>query len=81
MVSSWELLVSAVRVERAETWPSQSYDSVVVPRRVQPPRDSRVRYVAVSGTAVVLHGFVRHSVDLDVVISQGPDEVTARWTR
>lgn len=34
-----------------------------------------VRYVAVSGTAVVLHGFVRPSADLDVVISRGPDEV------
>ena len=34
-----------------------------------------VRYIAVSGTAVVLHGFVRPSADLDVVISRGPDEV------
>ena len=35
-----------------------------------------VRYVAVSGTAVVLHGFMRRSADLDVVISRAPDEVT-----
>jgi hypothetical protein len=35
-----------------------------------------VRYVAVSGTAVVLHGFMRPSADLDVVISRAPDEVT-----
>ena len=35
-----------------------------------------VRYVAVSGTAVVLHGFVRPSADLDVVIDRAPDEAT-----
>ena len=35
-----------------------------------------VRYVAVSGTAVVLHGFMRPSADLDVVISASPDDVT-----
>ena len=35
-----------------------------------------MRYVAVSGTAVVLHGFVRPSADLDVVIDRAPDEVT-----
>ena len=35
-----------------------------------------VRYVAVSGTAVVLHGFLRPSADLDVVISPSPDDVT-----
>jgi hypothetical protein len=34
-----------------------------------------VRYVAVSGTAVVLHGFMRPSADLDVVINGAPDEV------
>ena len=35
-----------------------------------------VRYVAVSGTAVVLHGFMRPSADLDVVISRAPDDIT-----
>ena len=34
-----------------------------------------VRYVVVSGTAVVLHGFLRPSADLDVVISRAPDDV------
>ncbi len=34
-----------------------------------------VRYVVVSGTAVVLHGFLRPSADLDVVISSAPDDV------
>ena len=35
-----------------------------------------VRYVAVSGTAVVLHGFLRPSADLDLAISPAPDDVT-----
>ena len=35
-----------------------------------------VRYVAVSGTAVVLHGFIRPIADLDIVISSAPDDVT-----
>jgi hypothetical protein len=35
---------------------------------------ANVRYVAVSGTAVVLHGLIRPSADLDVVISSAPDE-------
>jgi hypothetical protein len=36
---------------------------------------ANVRYVAVSGTAVVLHGFRRPSADLDLVVSPAPDEV------
>jgi hypothetical protein len=35
-----------------------------------------VQYVAVGGTAVVLHGFLRPSEDLDLVISRAPDNVT-----
>jgi hypothetical protein len=34
----------------------------------------RVRYVVVSGVAVVLHGFVRPTIDLDIVISAAVDE-------
>ena len=34
----------------------------------------RVRYVVVSGMAVVLHGYVRPIVDLDIVIDPAPDE-------
>lgn len=33
-----------------------------------------VRYVVVSGMAVVLHGYVRPIVDLDIVIDGAPDE-------
>ena len=33
-----------------------------------------VRYVVVSGVAVVLHGHIRPIVDLDIVISATPDE-------
>jgi hypothetical protein len=35
-----------------------------------------VRYVAVSGIAVVLHGFVRPIADLDIVISSAPEETS-----
>ena len=31
--------------------------------------DSKIRYVVVGGVAVVLHGFVRATMDLDIVIS------------
>ena len=34
----------------------------------------KVRYVVVSGMAVVLHGYVRSVVDLDIVIDRSPDE-------
>ena len=34
----------------------------------------RVRYVVVSGMAVVLHGYVRPIADLDIVIDPAPDE-------
>jgi predicted nucleotidyltransferase len=36
---------------------------------------AHVRYVVVSGNAVVLRGFVRPIVDLDIVIGSAPDEV------
>ena len=36
---------------------------------------AQVRYVVVSGNAVVLHGFARPIADLDIVISSAPDEV------
>ena len=36
---------------------------------------ARVRYVAVSGTAVVLHGHIRPTLDLDIVISSAPGDV------
>lgn len=39
-----------------------------------------VRYVVISGIAVVLHGHVRPIVDLDIVIDPAPDE-TARALR
>lgn len=35
---------------------------------------NNVRYVVISGVAVVLHGHVRPIVDLDIVISAIPDE-------
>ena len=34
----------------------------------------KVRYVVVSGVAVVLHGYVRPIADLDIVIDRSPDE-------
>ncbi len=34
----------------------------------------KVRYVVVSGVAVVLHGYVRPVADLDIVIDRSPDE-------
>lgn len=34
----------------------------------------RVRYVAIGGVAVVLHGYVRPIADLDVVIDPAPEE-------
>lgn len=34
--------------------------------------NSKVRYVVVGGVAVILHGFVRSSMDLDIVISLDP---------
>jgi len=36
---------------------------------------ANVRYVVVSGNAVVLHGFARPIADLDIVIGSAPDEV------
>jgi len=33
-----------------------------------------VRYVVTSGVAVVLHGYVRSTVDLDIVVDAGPGE-------
>lgn len=34
----------------------------------------KVRYVVVSGVAVVLHGYVRPVADLDIVIDRSPEE-------
>lgn len=34
----------------------------------------KVRYVVVSGVAVVLHGYARPIADLDIVIDRSPDE-------
>src|SRR5215218_249407 len=36
--------------------------------------DDGVRYVVISGVAVVLHGHVRPIADLDIVIDPAPDE-------
>jgi hypothetical protein len=33
-----------------------------------------VRYVVTSGVAVVLHGYVRSTVDLDIVVDAAPDD-------
>lgn len=39
--------------------------------------DNKVRYLVVGGVAVVLHGFLRATADLDVMISFRPDNVAA----
>ena len=35
--------------------------------------DNRVRYLLIGGYAVVLHGYVRNTNDLDIVVSEDPD--------
>ncbi|MBI2898430.1 MAG: hypothetical protein HYY06_33070 [Deltaproteobacteria bacterium] len=38
--------------------------------------EDRVRYVAVGGLAVVLHGHARLTADLDIIVDLSPDEAS-----